>query len=132
MIRVISLDMIIMIIVTTIVDLGITIGITGIEISALDITIMGMTGQIEHLTHNGKVNARIKAVTKVMTTITVCMVMVRINTISMVERDRTGLIVNMPTTLNRITIIDVNSSHLVGTVRIKDQVSLLNLLFWWS
>ncbi len=86
MIRVISLDMIIMIIVTTIVDLGIMIGITGTEISALDITIMGMTGQIEHLAHNGNVNARIKAVTKVMTTITVCMVMVRINTISMVEK----------------------------------------------
>ncbi len=63
----IRLDMTTMIIETTTVNLRITIGITGIEIPTLDITIMGMTGQIEHLAHNNYVQARIRAFTKVTT-----------------------------------------------------------------
>ncbi len=56
------LDMIIQIKETTIVNLVIGMGISGTEVPALDIIIMGTIGQIVDLVNNGKVKATTRTV----------------------------------------------------------------------
>ncbi len=128
MIGVLYLDMETQIKENTIVTLVIGMGISGTEVPALDTLIMGMIGQIVDLVNNGKVKAITRTVTKVTTTIMAHEAIVRINTTSMVERDRIGVIVSMTTIQHVMEIMDANHSLTMVMVRTNANIQTVIIL----